>query len=283
MLTNGDLVRYVERRARRARTYAAPLAAPLCLVPAFLIVGAQRCGTTSMFKTLAQHPQVSQPPLRKGIHYFDKNYAKGFSWYRGQFPVGLTAAGRRTSTFESSPYYMFHPLAGGRIAADLPGVKLLVLLRDPVERAYSAHSHELARGYETEHFESAIELEPSRLRGERDRMLRDPGYDSVHWQHHAYITRGQYHEQLVRLESLVGRHRLLVVDSHDFFVRPEESFREILDFLGLAAHPGIRFERHNARARSPLSRRLRQSLEEHFAPHDERLARWWGRTPSWRR
>lgn len=283
VLTNAALARYVESRARRARTVLAPLAAPLCQVPSFLIVGAQRCGTTSMFKTLAQHPQVSRPALHKGLHYFDKNYEKGFNWYRGQFPFSPAGVGRASLTFESSPYYMFHPLAATRIASDMPDAKLVVLLRDPVERAYSAHSHEQARGYESEPFEAALELEPSRLAGERERMLRDATYDSVHWQHHAYITRGQYHEQILRLEGLVGREGMIVVDSHDFFVRPEESFSKVLDFLGLPPHRGIQFERHNARQRSPLPDTLRRSLEEHYAPHDERLAQWWGRTPSWRR
>src|SRR5690242_13181924 len=98
------------------------------LAPHFLIVGAQRCGTTSMFKTLRQHPSVIAPALQKGIHYFDKNYDRGEDWYRSHFPLRLTAAraekrgGVVPMTGESSPYYMFHPLAPDRIAADLPGV-----------------------------------------------------------------------------------------------------------------------------------------------------------------
>ena len=93
--------------------------------PAFLIVGAQRCGTTSMFKTLRQHPAVLAPPLQKGIHYFDKNYDEGPGWYRSHFPLRAAARLRNKGsgtpiTGESSPYYMFHPLAADRIARDLP-------------------------------------------------------------------------------------------------------------------------------------------------------------------
>ena len=260
----------------------------LRMLPDFLIVGAQRSGTTTMFKTLAQHPGIARPFLQKGVHYFDKRYDAGLDWYRGNFPVAATSRLRRAGsagplTYESSPYYLFHPLAGPRIARDLPGVRLLVVLRDPVERAYSGHSHELARGYETEPFERAVELEPERVAGERERMVADPAYDSLHWQHHAYVTRGQYHEQLVALERLVGRERLLVVDSDDFWTRPADVFPEVLSFLGLPDHPATVFERHNARVRSALPGALRTRLEEHFAPHDERLARWWGRVPSWRR
>ena len=260
----------------------------LRMLPDFLVVGAQRSGTTSMFKTLAQHPQVAKPFLRKGVHFFDKNYDEGLDWYRGHFPVHATSRLRRPGrarplTGESSPYYMFHPLAGERLARDLPGVRLLVLLRDPVERAYSGHAHELARGYETESFERALELESERIAGARERMVAEPGHDSAHWQHHAYATRGQYVDQLVALERLVGRERLLVVDSEQFFTRPQEVFPEVLRFLGLPPHPGTVFEQHNARARSPLPAGLRTRLEEHFAPYDERLEQWWGRVPSWRR
>ncbi|HEU0102872.1 MAG TPA: sulfotransferase domain-containing protein [Mycobacteriales bacterium] len=258
------------------------------LQPDFLIVGAQRSGSTTMWKTLVQHPLVAKPFLRKGVHYFDKRYDRGPQWYRGHFPVAATARLRRLGrgrplTGESSPYYMHHPLAGPRIAADLPHVKLLVVLRDPVERAYSGHSHELARGYETEPFDRAVALEPERLAGERERMVAEPGYESHAWQHHAYLRRGQYHEQLVALERLVGRERLHVVDSQDFWTDPEPSFAGVLRFLGLPPHPRTVFERHNARSRSPLPAALRTELEEHFAPHDERLAAWLGRTPSWRR
>src|SRR5690606_1705482 len=119
---------------------------------------------------------------------------------------------------ESSPYYMFHPLAAERFARDLDGVRVVVMLRDPVERAYSAFTHERARGFETApDFETALALEEERLAGEVDRMRADPTYVSRHHQHNAYVARGRYVEQLERLEELLGRDRIHVVDSGDFF------------------------------------------------------------------
>lgn len=263
------------------------LTASLRMSPDFLIVGAQRCGTTSLFKTLVQHPDVAPPFLRKGVHYFDKSYAHGLQWYRGHFPLQATSLlrrrGRQRITGESSPYYMFHPLAPARIAADLPEVRLLVLLRDPVERAYSAHAHELARGFETLPFEQALEAEPDRVHGERARMLAQPGYASDHWQHHAYVARGEYVDQLLMLEAAVGRQRLLVLDSGDFFREPAPVFAQVTEFLGLARSDRIVFAQHNARKRLPLPVVVRRRLEQHFLPFDERLTTWWGHIPSWRR
>jgi hypothetical protein len=244
-----------------------------------LIIGAQRCGTTSMYRALGSHPAVRKAVLHKGVHYFDMNYQRGIAWYRAHFPLAVT--GRLT--FESSPYYMFHPLAAERIAADLPGVKLIVLVRDPVERAYSAHAHELARGFETEPFERAIELEPARLVGEAERIIAAPGYLSHSHQHHAYLTRGQYVEQLERLGRMFGRDRIHVMDSGDFFRKPEPVYDGVLDFLGLPGSGYPAFERHNARPRPSVPEGLRTRLDEHFQPFDERLGSWLGRVPSWRR
>ncbi len=283
-----SLVRRSRRAARRAGAATAALTSSVRMRPDFLIVGAQRSGTTSMFKTLAQHPMVARPLLVKGVHYFDVGHDQGMRWYRGHFPVEATSRfwrrGRRPLTGESSPYYMFHPLAGRRIAAELPEARLIVMLRDPVERAYSGHSHEVGRGFEDLGFEDAVSAEPKRLAGERERLLRDPGYHSEHWQHHAHVTRGQYVEQLRALEAEVGRDRILVVDSADFFAEPEPVFAQVCAFLELEPAQGISFDRHNARSRQqPLGADLRRRLEDHYAPFDAELADWWGRDPSWRR
>ena len=277
----------LQELARATARTTGRLTASARMTPSFLVVGAQRSGTTSLYKTLAQHPLVLPAVLHKGAHYFDTGYTRGPAWYRGHFPLLVSARrvgrslGRLPITGESSPYYMFHPLAGQRIGADLPDVRLLVLLRDPVERAYSAHTHETARGFETVSFEEALELEPSRLAGEVERMVADPTYNSHEHQHHAYVTRGRYAEQLERLEALFGRDRMLVLDSHRFFTDPEPVFSQVVDFLGIGAAHGIVFERHHARRRAPMAASVRRRLEEQLEDSDEALARWLGATPSW--
>jgi hypothetical protein len=278
----------VKRTAKAISRAGGRVTAAARVTPAFLVVGGQRCGTTSLFKTLSAHPAVLTPVLHKGVHYFDTDYAKGPGWYRAHFPLRATAArvqrrtGVRPLAFESSPYYMFHPLAADRIARDLPGVKLLVLLRDPVERAYSAHAHELARGFETEDFETALALEDERLAGEAERIVADPSYRSHSHQHHAYLQRGRYIDRLERLATLFGRDRLHVIDSHRFFAEPEPVYDGVLDFLGLPHLGYPAFERHNARPRSPMDDDLWRRLEEHFEPYDERLTAWLGQPLTWR-
>jgi hypothetical protein len=242
-----------------------------------------------MYRALSQHPAIVKPVLHKGVHYFDTAYDRGFNWYRAHFPLKALArraahdAGAGPVTFESSPYYMFHPLAAGRIHRDLPDVKLLVLVRDPVERAFSAHAHELARGFESEPFERALELEAARLEGEAERLAADPSYVSGSHQHLAYRARGQYIDQLERLQAVFGRDRIHVADSGDFFANPKTTYDAVLDFLGLPRSGYPSFDRYNARPRSPMSATVRAALDQHFRPYDERLAAWLGCQPSWRR
>lgn len=261
------------------------------VLPSFLIVGAQRCGTTSLYRALSQHPLTLKPVLRKGVHYFDTAYDRGLSWYRAHFPLRVSASrqgrryGYRPLAFESSPYYLFHPLAGPRIALDLPGVRLIVLVRDPVERAFSAHAHELARGFETEpSFARAVELEEERLAGAELALRDSPHSTSLAHRHHAYLARGRYAEQLARLEPLFGRERLLVLDSGRFFAEPDLVYDRVLSFLGLPHLGEVAFERHNARARpDPMPATLRRELSDRFEEQDSLLIPWLDAEPSWRR
>lgn len=256
--------------------------------PEMLLVGTQRGGTTSLFRALRQHPGFVGPSHRKGVHYYDVEYHRGRAWYLGHFPTrrSLDALAARLGyppvVGEASPYYLAHPLAARRFAADLPDVKVIAMLRDPIERAYSAHAHERARGYESREFAEAVSDEPRWVEQETALILADDGYRSERHRHHAYLTRGHYVDQLIAIEDLIGRERMLVVDSARYFARPETEFSRVLQFLELPEHGDIRHDRHNARPRSPLPGDLQGALEEHFEPYDRRLASWLGWEPSWR-
>jgi hypothetical protein len=264
------------------------VSSPARMLPGLVIVGAQRCGTTTLYSALSEHPALLHA-ARKEVHYFDLAYERGLAWYRAHFPLMARARWTERTTgispiaFEASPYYMFHPLACERIARDLPGVKLLVLIRDPVERAHSAYAHEVALGYDDVPFEAALELEDIRLQGEVERILNDPQYVSHSHQHHAYRARGQYIEQLERLEMLFGRERIHVIDSGDFFQQPGRTYDAALEFLELPRRDYPPLEAQNVQPRRPMPESVRSALEKHFEPFDARLAKWLGRDPSWRR
>ena len=280
----------VKRMGRRVSRAVGRGTAALRMTPDFLLVGVQRAGTTALHRALAAHPATVSPVFHKGVNYFDLSYYKGPSWYRGHFPMRALAERRAGDVpggprpFESSGYYMFHPCAPERIRHDLPDVKLLVSLRDPVERAFSQYRREIAGGFETEQsFERALELEPERLAGEADRMRADPRYASYSHRHHSYVAKSEYVDQVRQLLDLFGRDQVLVVDSETFLAEPQRTYDQILDFLGLPPYQPPAFGRWNTRsAPQPLAEATRRRLEAHFEPYDTALGELLGRPLAWR-
>lgn len=273
---------------RQAATGWGWLTADMRLLPQLVIVGAQRAGTTTLFRLLEEHPAVSRATTAKGVGYFDLAYHRGPRWYRGHFALAAPAAlragrGVQPITFESSGYYSFHPLAVPRIARDLPEARLLYIVRNPVDRAHSAHRHELSRGFESEDFQRALELEGERLEGEEAKILADPRYESYHHRHHAYLARGRYAEQLQRMYDHVGRDRVFVMDADDFFADPTGSFVQLQEWLGLPVWKPREVAQWNAERRDPLDAQTRARLMTYFEPYDAELTRLTGPTPSWRR
>lgn len=287
MASDATLRDKVYYRTREGTRHWGRLTSSLRMSPDFLIAGGQRCGTTSLFKTLRQHPNVLPPVLHKGVHYFDMHYDRDMSWYLGHFPLRQTGrrhgfAGSSALTGESSPYYLFHPHAADRIASALPDVKVLVLVRDPVARAHSAHAHESARGFEDLPFAEAIELEDARVTEDLVRMTADPTFESFHVQHHAYVGRGKYAPQIARMATALSPDQVLVVDSGRFFTDPAPQVARVLDFLGLPPDDSLVYEQHNARPRPAMDEGLADQLDEAFLESDNELTAWLGATPSWR-
>jgi Sulfotransferase domain len=273
---------------RRVSLAAGVRTSSLRMSPDFVLAGGQRCGTTSLFRALLEHPAILGPVHHKGINYFDLNHDRGTDWYQGHFPLRSVAslrtrgADEEAVTFDASGYYMYHPHAADRLANDLPDIKVMVMLRDPVERAFSAYKHEFARGFETETFERALALEDERVEPELARMVAEPGYASFAHRHQSYRRRGYYAEQIERFTRRLGRDRVLVVDSERFFSEPLAEYRRITDFLELQPHQPDRFDKWNARPGSPMSEPMREQLRDAFAPHDVALQVLLGHAPSWR-
>ena len=182
-------------------------------------------------------------------------------------------------TFECSGYYMFHPLAPGRIAAELPNARVVVMLRNPVDRAVSAYGHERRRGFESAGFVDALAREQERLADEVDRLTRDEHYRSFAHRHHAYLRRGEYAGQVAALIDAVGRDRVYVMDADAFFADPESEFVALQRWLGLPVQVPDHVEKWNAGSPEPMPAQWRARLEEYFAPHDRQLGRL-DRTPA---
>ncbi len=255
------------------------------VLPDFLILGTQRGGTASLYYNLAGHPSVG-PATRKEVHFFDLRYPRGLAWYRSHFPTraDLQERRRRTGagmTGEASPYYLFHPAVPSRVRAALPEVKCIVLLRNPVDRAYSHYQREVRKGREPLSFEDAVAAETNRLRGEAERIQADAGYVSERHQQWSYLARGIYLPQVQAWMAALPRERFLVLESEAFFADPASALRQVASFLGLPSHPAADIPAYNAQHYAEMPPTLRRQLEAFFAPHNAALQAFLGRGFSW--
>lgn len=261
------------RRLASPRLWYRTLTAAGRGLPQFIIAGAQKAGTTSLFGYLRGHPQCA-PSLTKEVHYFDKNFSRGDTWYRTHFPLAAGGPGRSRGPmcFESSPYYMFDPCVPERVRQTLPEAKVIFLLRNPVSRAYSHYQHSVRRGREPLSFQQAIAAEPERLAGEHDRLMADADYQSLAHQQVSYLARGVYVDQLLRWRACFPPGQLLTIQSERMFKRPAEVFAEVLEFLKLDRWTPAEFGNlYSGRYRDPMPPEMRRQLSHYFAPHNERL------------
>jgi hypothetical protein len=271
-----------------ARLYELPTAGGRAL-PDFVIIGVERAGTTSLYRYLGRHPQVVTATLRrKGAHYFDTNFDRGVRWYRSHFATRFALSARahrvraaRAITGEACPYYVFHPLVPERVRALIPETRLILMLRDPVTRAYSHYLHEVARGFEKLSFDDALDAESTRLAGEEERIRAQPHYVSFAHQHHSYQARGRYVEQLMRWHTSFPREQLLIVDSGKFFADPDKGFREVERFLGIAEISLSAYPRLNARSDGRMEPGSAARLRGHFDQWNRHLEDYIGRSFSW--
>lgn len=287
----GSVSRAVRETAKQVLRRYGEATAGLRRGPDFVIIGAKRGGSTSLYNYVLDHPAVVPTfPGRqhvKGAHYYDTRYARGLTWYRSHFP--LQAGGHHLARpalnpamcGEASPYYLFHPLAAQRLAHDFPQVKVIAVLRDPVERAYSHFKERTHHGGETLSFEEALAAEPDRLRGEAERIVAEPGYVSTEHENHSYVAQGRYLDMLPRWFEFFPRDQIHIAVSEDFYADPNRSVNEVWKFLGLPPHQLRNQTRYNYLPSAGMAAQTRQRLTESLADHHRELADLLGRPLPW--
>jgi lipopolysaccharide transport system ATP-binding protein len=242
-------------KGRREQISAAQKRSTKGGLPDFVVIGTQKGGTSFFYRLLSNHPLV-RPAATKELHFFDRNkvFDRGEDWYRRCFPESARVGGQRTVTGESSPSYLFSAQVPARMAEVIPDAKLVALLRNPIDRAYSHYQMQVRRGTEERSFEEATKEE------------MDTGGGPP------YLARGFYAEQPERFSFFADRGQLLVVNSENLFARPLEVLQRVFRFLELppwweptVARPA------DGETYEPMEPATRRRLEEFFAPHSERL------------
>lgn len=248
--------------------------------PDFLIIGAQKCGTTSLFHYLDQHPDLDMS-IDKEIHFFDIHFNKGLDWYRSQFPK--VKPDRITLAGEASPYYIFHPLVPKKIAETYPKMRFIVLLRNPVERAFSQFHHE--RKINTEpiaDIKKALAEEPIRNKNAELILINNIADRHFSHQHHSYIARGMYSQQIRRWLEFFHRDQFLFLKAETFFDEPLAVLSEVYRFLGIREVFPTSLEAKNTNEYSSMPDDLRTYIASFYEVEFEALPALLGEQFRWR-
>jgi hypothetical protein len=244
--------------------------------PDFIILGTQKGGTTSLYRYLTQHPDIHSA-TRKEIGYFNNRDKHDLAWYRSHFPTRFFRTflhhvkGRLFQTGEADPAYILDPYALSAIHHLVPQVKLVLLLRDPVERAWSHYRHSLRLGVEPLHFTAALDAEENRIEAQWSRMMRGQAYYGLQIYHYAYKHTGHYDEQLDALFNVFDKRQVLIMKSEDLFAAPVKTVASVVRFLGLSPFTLGDVKTYNKGNRHPLSPDLQSQLATYFEPHNRRL------------
>ena len=254
-------------------------------LPDFLIIGAQKSGTTALYYYLIQHPGII-PPRIKEIHYFGNpsNRMKGPYWYTSHFcTVSYKKSLERTLgyppvTGEATPY-MHKPYLPKYVHELLPSAKLIAIFRDPADRAYSQYNHQCRHGREQLSFEDAIMQSPVKIPEEQ---MNDE------WLYHnnnlrSYITRGLYADHLERWYEYFARDRILIINSNEFFSKPEEILNNVLEFLNMPEYNFDikRLSKNAGNYTSKMNEKTREYLYSIFKPYNRRFSELTGLDFGW--
>ena len=240
-------------------------------MPDFVVIGAQKCGTTTFYNLLTSHERV-EPAALKELHYFDDHFDEGIEWYRRCFPSPHWKEGRKTITGEATLAYIFCSDVPERMAKYIPNAKLIVLLRNPVDRAYS-HYHSMVRlNAENLDFEAAIRRDLERMeRGGYEESRDDHHRGALHLKDFSYLSRGIYADQLSRWLKFFDRERIFVAKSEDFYRDVSGTLKNATEFLGLPDWEVPVRKPSNTGQYPPMNLATRRWLSEYFEPHNRRL------------
>lgn len=246
-------------------------------LPYFIIIGAQKGGTSSLFYYLKQHSQLNLPNVKE-IHFFDLNFNKGIDWYKQQFPQTSLSVKK---TGEASPYYLFHPHVPERVFKCCPSVKLIVMLRNPIDRAYSHYMMQRKKWIEYLTFEKAFKSESKWIAKETMKLLENPAYQSKIHQKRSYFERGKYYTQIKKWLNYFPANQFLFVKSESFFDEPLQELSKVYSFLNIRYEHPENLSPQNVNEYKAMSPKMRSLLSVYYKQDIEKLSELLGDKYSW--
>jgi tetratricopeptide (TPR) repeat protein len=243
------------------------------LGPDFIIPGASKSGTSSLYYYLGRHPQILLSHIKE-IDFYWKHYDQGIDWYLAHFPTLTDQDDFLTG--EATPNYLRFPQVAQRIKDTFPQVKIILLLRNPADRAISWHYHKLNTGLTNQNLADAIAEEIDRLATVTETEIINTGFYNPD-----NILSSLYIYKIKPWIELLGREQFLILKSEDFYQDPLKNMSEVFDFLGLPNCPLDNYPKVNAGSYNQVDLELRETLVNYFAPYNQQLEDYLGMKFNW--
>jgi hypothetical protein len=252
-------------------------------LPDFYILGGQKCGTTSLFLYLSKHPDVLSPTA-KDIRFFDKYFFKGKNWYSVYFPTIFNKFVKKsTLTGEATERYLDHPHAPTRLKSVTPNAKFIILLRNPVDRAYSHYTMIVKHGQEKLSFKDAIKNEKEKFFPIYQKMLQDSNYYNDLYFRHGYLHRGIYVDKIKQWFKIFPKEQFLIIQSEDLFDDTNNVYQKILEFLELPEYELPYYEQYRKQnyESNKMDLDIQNELIDFFKPYNQQLSDLLGMEFNW--
>jgi hypothetical protein len=240
------------------------------VLPDFLIIGAKRCGTTSLFTNLPKHPSIINSH-HDNMGFFNDNFHLGVNWYKSFFPTQafMEKSKKKYGTslsFDTTTTYMEHSSTAENVKKTKPDMKIIIMLRNPIDRAYSQYNRTIKiDGIKSRNFEDVVMTEIEKLSDHKNtsfQILRDESN---------YIKKGLYYEQLKPWFELFPRKNIGIFSTEDFKNDSQKTYDKIFDFLELTEfiiNDNEIMEKGNY---SPMDKKTRNFLSNFYKSHNEKL------------
>ncbi|MEM1167813.1 MAG: tetratricopeptide repeat protein [Cyanobacteria bacterium P01_H01_bin.35] len=243
--------------------------------PHFIIIGTVKGGTSSLYSYINQHPYVI-PALQKEINFFDRNFTHGINWYLAHFP--LLHQQKKFITGEASPNYMYSNIAGKRLFNNFPKIKIIAILRHPVDRTVSHFYMAKKLGKESNKFTEFLPQDIQLL----TKLNNNPqNYERLINRMSVYFTGSLYKYFLEKWMNLFPREQFLILKSEDMYKNPAATMKQVFNFLELPDYQLPNYINYYPGSYTPIKPNLHQQLSELFQPHNQKLEEYLGMKLDW--
>ena len=249
-------------------------------LPDFIIIGAGRAGTTALYSYLIQHPLIAAALTDNNesvadLHFFEYMISNNIQWYRSHFPILFSKSNKHKNSFITGEYtstYMYHPDVPKRIFNLLPKIKLIVILRNPIDKAYSTYQQQFRFGEYTTSFEDTINAEFRRIDLNKDfPELNSNNYDFENFVAQNIIRHGVYADYLETWLKIFDRKQILILNSDDLKKSTRKTLHRVFNFLNVSNYDIKDTSQVNVGKYPPINKITRKKLIEFFKPHNQRL------------